>query len=134
MPSKQKGDEMRRQGRTRKAPPIKHTVRFYPGEDDDLIDGLDELAAQPGKTINQIFKDALRQLLRGAGLDEPATQVEAAINLAEIRQVVEAGVESALARFDGQIRASSPIADEDYEAEAWLDGLGTELVLDDEGH
>ncbi len=55
---------MNRQSRARKkVPPIKHTLRLYPGDDDDLIDGLDQFADQSGKTINQILKDALRQLI-----------------------------------------------------------------------
>jgi len=136
VPSKRKGDEMKRRSRAkRKTTPIKHTLRLYYGEDDDLIDGLYELAAQPGKTINQVIKDALRQLIKGTGPGSGGVPVETVVNLAEIRQVVEAGVESALARHDGgrMVRADVTDEAEDDEAETWLDDLGAELVLDDEG-
>ncbi len=134
VPSKWKGnDEMRRQSSRKKVPPIKHTLRLYPGEDDALIDGLDQLANQPGKTINQVLKDGLCLLI--AKPEQPDGRTETVVNLAEIRQVVESAVTQGLARFEGQIGkavVSSPDGDEDEEAEALLDNLGMSLVLSDD--
>jgi hypothetical protein len=130
VPSNWKGDdEMRRQSSRKKAPPIKHTLRLYPGEDDALIDGLDQLANQPGKTINQVLKDGLCLLI--AKPEQPDGRTETVVNLAEIRQVVESAVTQGLARFEGQIGGAvvSGSGDEDAEAEALLDDLGAALIL-----
>jgi hypothetical protein len=120
---------MRRQSSRKKVPPIKHTLRLYPGEDDALIDGLDQLANQPGKTINRVLKDGLCLLI--ANSEQPDGRIETVVNLAEIRQVVESAITQGLARFEGQIggAAVSGSGDEDAEAEALLNDLEVALVL-----
>ncbi|MGD9100733.1 MAG: ribbon-helix-helix protein, CopG family [Anaerolineae bacterium] len=125
---------MRRQTRTRRRlPPIKHTLRLYPGVDDDLIEGLDQLAAQLAKPKNQIIKDALRERI-GDGSVQPAVSVEPAVNLAEIRQVVEAAVSSSLARFEGQMTGVAVTVEgqEDDETRTLLGNLGAALIFDDD--
>ncbi len=116
----------------RKKKTVEHRIRLYPGQDDKLIRWMESLDDLPWGEKAQRVKDAL---LRSTDVDrsgEPiAAPAPAAVNLAEIRQVVEASIETALARFDGGQITSTADADEDDEAETWLDGLGASLILDD---
>ena len=122
-------------GRRRRSRPIKFTLRLYPGQDDDLIRWLDGLDGEPIGAKTQAMKMALRR-----GTD--AGQVEAvqgtgtapALDLVEVRQVVEAAVASALVRSEGQIAGSAPSAavEEDGEVEDLMRTLERSLVLGDD--
>jgi len=105
---------------------VKLTVRLYPGSDDDLLRWLAGMEGQPYGAKSQAVKEALR---RGLGMNSPATPAGAAVDLAEIRAVVEAAVEAALARLEGAVVAR-PVPDAaDDEAERLLDALGEVLML-----
>jgi hypothetical protein len=109
--------------------PIKFTLRFYPGQDDDLIHWLDELNEEQIGAKTQAMKDALRRGMRTDSLQ--ATALAPALDLVEVRQVVEAAVASALGRFEGNVvgaTATTP-AEEDDEVEDLLEGLQYTLVL-----
>ena len=111
---------------------VRLQLRLYPGQDDDLIHWLAQFDGRPYGAKSQAVKGALRRGI-GAGPGQPAPSAPA-LDLAEIRAVVEAAVEQALARLEGQVSmapAVSPEADE--EVEALLDGLEASLVLEDEG-
>ncbi|MBC7250507.1 MAG: hypothetical protein H5T62_09505 [Anaerolineae bacterium] len=106
-------------------------IRFYPGQDDELIRWLEQFNDKPYGVKSQAVKEALR---RGIG-DAAARQENAApLDLAEVRQVVEAAVATALAHFEGQVigAAAANPPQEDEEVEDILDQLETALVLDDE--
>lgn len=115
----------------RKRPPVEFRIRLYFDTDDDLIDWLDSLDEQPHKTKNQGVKEALRRGI-GAIPDQSPGPVAATVawDLADVRRVVEAAVETALARLGGQV-ATSVAPSEDDEAEGLLDALGESLVLKD---
>jgi hypothetical protein len=118
--------------RRRGLPPIKFTLRFYPGQDDDLIHWLDELDEEQIGAKTQAMKDALRRGMRTDCLQ--ATVPAPALDLVEIRQVVEAAVASALGRFEGQVlgAAAATPAEEDDEVEDLLEGFQYSLVLGDD--
>lgn len=98
-------------------------IRFYHGQDDDLIRWMSELDGQPYGAKSQAVKEALR---RGLATAPPSP----AVDLAEIRAVVEAAVESALARLEGValVRSASESDPED-ETERLLGELGEALML-----
>lgn len=110
---------------------VKLTLRLHPGRDDDLIRWLESLDGLHFGAKTQAVKDALRRGIEGgSGLPGPAPPVD----LPEIRAVVEAAVEQAMARFEGRVLAvSSAPPEADEEVEALLDGLGANLVLEEEG-
>lgn len=122
-------------GQRRRSRPIKFTLRFYPGRDDDLIRWLDRLDGEPIGAKTQAMKMALR---RGTN----AGQVEAVqgigtapvLDLAEVRQVVEAAVASALGRFEGQLAgsAASAAVEEDDEVDDLMRAFEESLVLGDD--
>ena len=93
---------------------------------DDLLRWLAGMEGQPYGAKSQAVKEALR---RGLGMSSSAGSGGAAVDLAEIRAVVEAAVEAALARLEGAVvaRPAEPSADD--EAERLLDALGESLVL-----
>jgi hypothetical protein len=101
-------------------------VRLYPGSDDDLLRWLAGMEGQPYGAKSQAVKEALR---RGLGMNSPAAPAGAAVDLAEIRAVVEAAVEAALARLEGAVVARPAPDSADDEAERLLDALGDSLVL-----
>ncbi len=107
-------------------------IRLYPGHDDDLIHWQAQFEDQPYGAKSQAIKEALRRGI-GATPDQPASSAPA-LDLTELRQVVEAAVTQALARFEVQVSgaaiASTP--DEDDEIEGLLDDLGAALVVADE--
>jgi hypothetical protein len=118
--------------RRRRGPrPIKFTLRFYPGQDDDLIRWLDELEEHLGAKT-QAMKDALRRGLRTDSLQ--ATALAPELDMVEVRRVVEAAVASALSRFEGKevcAKVTTP-AEEDDEVEDLLEGFQYSLVLGDD--
>ena len=103
-------------------------IRLYPGQDDALVRWLEQFRGLPYGVKSQAVREAL---LRGIGENgqglSPAPAV--AVDLAEIRQVVEAAIATALARCEGQLGGVVAQAEEDDETEALLDGLGAALVL-----
>lgn len=105
-------------------------IRLYPGHDDDLIRWQAQFDDQPYGVKTQAIKEALRRGIGAISLDAPSAS---ALDLAELRQVVEAAVGQALARFEVQVSrtvVSSPVEDE--ETEALLDDLGAALMVVDE--
>jgi hypothetical protein len=94
--------------------------------DDDLLRWLAGMEGQPYGAKSQAVKEALR---RGLGMNSPAAPAGAAVDLAEIRAVVEAAVEAALARLEGAVVARPAPDAADDEAERLLDTLGEALVL-----
>ena len=106
--------------------PLELRVRLYPGPDDDLLRWLGGMEGQPYGAKSQAVKEALR---RGLGMNSPAAPAGAAVDLAEIRAVVEAAVEAALARLEGAVVARPAPDAVDDEAERLLDTLGEALVL-----
>ena len=101
-------------------------IRLYPGQDDELLHWLEQLDDRAYGLKSQAVKEAL---LRGIGKGSNAGGLPA-IDLSEVRRVVEAAVETALSRLQGQMVAApgSP-STEDDEAEELLDALGEALVL-----
>jgi hypothetical protein len=115
----------------RRLPPIQFVLRFYPGQDDDLIQWLDKLDEEHFGAKTQALKAALR---RGMSADPvPAMAVASTLDLSEVRQVVEAAVASVLGRFEGRIAgvATALPLEEDDEVEDLLDALEGTLVLGD---
>lgn len=120
------------------------TVYLYPEQDEDLVQWLAQLDTQPGVNRSQAIKEALR---RGLGLPTSAplpspsgpvrgglavsASLDAGDLLVDIRQIVEAAVESALGRHAlpgvSPVREQSP--DEAALTEALLDQLGAALML-----
>jgi hypothetical protein len=116
--------------------PIKFTLRFYPGRDDDLICWLAEKDGEQVGAKTRAVKQALRdhsepgkaEAVRGAG-------TAPALDLVEVRRVVEAGVASALGRFGGQTSGatvSTAAVEEDDEVEELLSAFQKSLVLGDD--
>jgi hypothetical protein len=115
-------------------------IRLYPGWDDELIEWQAQFDGQPYGVKTQAVKEALRRgigadhVLSGAEGPLQATVVAPALDLVEIRQVVEAAVASALGRFEGNIvgvTATTPAEEED-EVEDLLEGFQYSLVLGDD--
>lgn len=109
--------------------PIKFTLRFYPGQDDDLIHWLDDLDEEQIGAKTQAMKEALRRGMRADPLQATGTAPE--LDMVEVRRVVEAAVASALSRFEGLIgdSAATTPAEEDDEVENLLEGFQYSLVL-----
>jgi len=109
----------------RRSRTVRLDIRLYPGQDDDLIAWVQGLAHEAHGAKMCRLRAALRQGITGGGGSVPA-----ALDLAEVRQVVEAAVSTALARFEGNaITAAQRPAAEDAEAEALLNDLGGALRL-----
>ena len=103
-------------------------IRFYPGQDDELLHWLEQLDDRAYGLKSQAVKEALLRGIEG-GSNAGGSP---AIDLSEVRRVVEAAVETALSRLQGQmVAAPSPPSIEDDEAEELLDALGEALVLRD---
>ena len=107
-------------------------MRFYPGQDDDLIRWLDGLDSEPIGAKTQALQMALRRGTDAGQVDAgqgPGTAP--ALDLAEVRQVVEAAVASALGRLEGQIAgsAASAAVEEDDEVEDLMRAFEESLVL-----
>jgi len=100
------------------------SIRLYPGDDDDLLTWLHEQDDHHGAKTHAI-KRAWR---RGIGTGDAAPSP--ALDLGEMRAVVEAAVTTAMGRFD--VSAVSGSGNEnDGEAEQLLDALGKSLILED---
>jgi hypothetical protein len=117
---------------------IKVTLRFRPSQDDDLIHWLRSLDNLHFGAKSQAVKDALRRGMGSGNFEQsselPSNSAGVALDLAELRQVVEAAVDTALGRFEGQIGGGTRAAtkEEDDETEALLDDLQAALVLEDD--
>jgi hypothetical protein len=109
-------------------------LRFYPGQHDDIIAWLRQFDGKPHGAKSQEAIDALRRGIgAGSSLEQPAATAGPALDLAELRQVVEAAVDTALGRFEGQVGGTRvTIQEEDDETEALLDNLEAALVLEDD--
>lgn len=97
-----------------------YTFRLDPDADADIIALLESV--EPGLRAHTI-----RKLLRAAVRQE--TSHNSVVDLAEIRSVVEAAVESALARWEGLVRVQAAQESDPEETERLLDGLGEALML-----
>ena len=107
-------------------------IRLYRGQDDELIQWQAQFDDQPYGVKTQAVKEALR---RGIGVEPlQATVVAPALDLVEVRRVVEAAVTSALGRFEGQVDGATTAtpAEEDDEVEDLLEGFQYSLVLGDD--
>ena len=123
--------------RRRKPNEIRLHIRLYPGQDDDLIQWLEQFNDKPYGAKSQAVKEALRRSIGQP--DQPIDPIHQVnplnrVTLAEVRQVVEAAVATALARFKGQVSGAVPAAppEEDEEVEDILDQLEAALILDDD--
>ena len=117
-------------GRKKRKQEVYVSLRLYPGQDDELIRWLERFDDQPYGTKSQAVKDAL---VRGIGTGTGVAAAAPALDLGEVRRVVEAAMATALARFEGQlvgVTVSAPA--EDSETEDLLDALGEALVLGDD--
>ncbi|MBN1979436.1 MAG: hypothetical protein JW918_18725 [Anaerolineae bacterium] len=119
----------------KKSAEVRLQIRLYAGQDDDLLHWLAQFDDRPYGAKSQAVKDALR---RGIGISadvgQPPVTAAPTLDLAELRQVVEAAVDTALGRFEGQIGGGTRVktSEEDDETEALLDDLEAALVLEDE--
>jgi hypothetical protein len=107
-------------------------IRLYPGRDDALIQWQAQFEDQPYGVKTQAVKEALR---RGIGVEAfQATVAAPALDLVEVRRVVEAAVASALGRFEGQMvgAAAATPDEEDDDVEDLLEGFQYSLVLGEE--
>jgi len=126
---------MSRRSRRRQAS-IQLHIRLYPGQDDGLIRWLEQFDDQPYGVKSRAVKETL---LRGiedctsnTAASSPSHSAELTAGLVEIRRVVEAAIETGLARFEGRINAPAHImSEEDDETEDLLDALGEALILKD---
>jgi hypothetical protein len=117
--------------RRRQPTEVRLHLRFYVGQDDEVIRWLEQLDDQPYGTKTQAIKAAL---LRGIGSDPgQASGVPPALDLAEMRRVVEAAVTTALSRFEGPVGGPAGALPEDNETEDLLDALEAALVLREDG-
>ncbi len=110
---------------------VRLTLRFYPGQDDDLILWMKSLDGQPYGAKSQAVKGAIRRGIETV----PDVSITPVLDLSELRQVVESAVTQGLSRFKGQIGqaiTSDSSDDEDAKAEAMLNNLGMSLVLADD--
>ena len=121
--------------RRRKPNEIRLHIRLYPGQDDDLIQWLEQFNDKPYGAKSQAVKEALRKSVSDDHPDHRVNPVNPMIpTLAEVRRVVEAAVATALARFEGQVSGAVPATppEEDEETEDLLDSLEAALVLGDD--
>lgn len=73
--------------------PLKLTIRFYPGQDDDLIDWLGDMQTSYGKK-GEAIKDALRRGLGTTGGGSSTPTIDMGSLLADIRLVFESVMET----------------------------------------
>ena len=104
---------------------LKLTIRFYPGQDDDLIAWLEEMRASYGKK-GETVKGTLRKGL-GATESRSAVQLDTGSLLADIRQVMESTLASYA--FQPAAQAEAKVQEEDV-AEERLSRLDLALSLD----
>lgn len=108
----------------------KITLRLFAGKDDDLLAWLESLHVPHGEK-GETIKNAIR---RGLALPQetPSAALEAGTLLADIRQVVEATLQTTLAGLSLYPAESAEATEADETIEACLYGLGQELLLDTE--
>ncbi len=112
---------------TDKLKPVVLNIRLYPGTDDDLIAWLNTLDDLHFGGKTHAVREALRR-----GVNQSKDDA-AQIDLGEVRRVVEAAVESALARFEGNLIGAEAVSNPERDAESLLDDLGSALMLEDQG-
>lgn len=107
-------------------------IRLHHGRDDDLIEWVDSLEGLPYGVRGQVVKDTLLRGISGVDPGQGVSMPAPAVDLAEIRRVVEAAVTQVMARFEGQVTGDAVATpEEDDEAEALLTRLEAVLVLTD---
>jgi hypothetical protein len=122
----------------KKSAEVRLQIRLYAGQDDDLLHWLAQFDDRPYGTKSQAVKDALRRGIGFGNFEQsselPSNSCGVALDLVELRQVVEAAVDTALGRFEGQIGGGTRVAaqEEDDETEALLNDLEAALVLEDD--
>lgn len=99
-------------------------IRLYPGQDDELIEWLESLNGLPVGEKSRRIREALCQGIKANDSEETKAL---AIDLSEIRKIVEAAVAQALAGF--RIEAAKASVEEDDGTEEILENLGASLVL-----
>jgi len=104
---------------------LKLTIRFYPGQDDDLIAWLEEMRASYGKK-GETVKGTLRKGL-GAADSASAVALDHGSLLADIRQVMESSLASYA--FQPAVQVEANPQEEDI-AEERLSRLDLALSLD----
>ncbi len=104
---------------------LKLTIRFYPGQDDDLIAWLEEMRASYGKK-GETVKGTLRKGL-GTADSGSAVQLDTGSLLADIRQMMESTLASHA--FQPAVQAEAKSQEEDA-AEERLSRLDLALSLD----
>lgn len=129
---------MSRRSRRRQADVQLH-IRLYPGQDDELLRWLEQFEVQPYGVKTQAVKEALRHGIDSASRPAGTPALDPAVDLsgqslAEIRRVIEAAVETSLARLTSTLQGGRQIGtaaapEEDDETEGLLDALGEALVL-----
>jgi hypothetical protein len=116
--------------RRKRNQPIKITVRLYPDQHDELVSWYETLADLPYGAKAQILRETLQ---RGLGRTEAVSAGAAPLDLAAVRQVVEAAVASALARFAGQMPVNqTESVPENDEIEDGLQALGKSLFFQED--
>ncbi len=109
--------------------PVIYFLRCRPGVDDDLIAWLNGLPDQPFGIKSHSVKTALRRGLQGTG---PFSQETPALDVGELRQVVEAAVATQLARCGATVFTADAVeSPESGEAEALLDQLTAGMAIDE---
>ena len=105
----------------------KITIRFHPDQDADLLSWYDTLRGEKGRSIKQALRRALLP-------DDPqnAPQLDAGNLLAEVREVVEIAIQSALEEYALPAEKKAIETEEDVEAENLLNALiqGSKIELD----
>lgn len=102
-------------------------LRLHPGQDDDLIRWLEQMDGRHYGAKSQAVKEALRRGIIGQ-MPQNSAPATPAVNLGEIRAVVEAAVESALVRLGAAITVDSTDQQDD-ETEALLNSLDAALII-----
>lgn len=126
--------------------PVRLTLRFYPGQDDDLLRWLEALDTERHGGKNQVVKDTLRMAVSATPSERPSPAsitdrpAELTAVLVEVRRVVEAAIVSALGRFayvqqmGGAVTGTMTTVptDDDEEVDGLLEALEQALVLGEE--
>ena len=109
---------------------VKLTVRLDPQEDADLLAWLETQRRLGYGSVSREVKAALRAWVQGGASSTGSPVLDLETLLAEVRQVVEAALSTALEGLTLHPASQAP-ADGD-ETAALLDALGEHLLLDDE--
>jgi len=114
----------------------RYTLRLDENQDADLVRWLDQARAEGGYgAVSRRLREALRAAYeaenRRPSHTAEAWQVDLSALLPQIRSTVEAAVMSVLGQIQ-LVAAVGTTADTADEAEALLDGLSADLLLDEE--